>query len=811
MTKNLPDGFASPDFEALAEDGLIADDLAVDSSVEQISWAADGGEEVGGAPAEEVEFPQAFRARWAELSAMAPADALARVEAEFGDQPQQARAILSLVIAQDLNYRRGLRRAHTQNLQQKPLWDVLSAEVFEELGAQSVEALARVSRSTRPGRRALHPMAALATLALWQHGDAAEQQESGALLVEFSLPDSPDWLYELVGELMRQERRGGLRRWRKKRASSQDELSAEELLAERPRGLYALAKLQLDAGHWDAAALLAGFYLTRRLAPGPVGAPMTRLLKATDRAAMEYPQKTRLWLDVMADATVGGRLNYPWLERPMSAAIRLSFDDIEREARLRAWHDQHPYEVGHQRLFELYETDLLAMVKGDEDAQDRARRRLLNAVEHTARRHPIRARQLLEWVVIQEHPRRLPTPAGKLNFALEQVAKKPQLTKADETLVRLYVETYHIEPHAMELVRQTMDRVDWEDPKKEPGAQALKMYLVISDYERAFEHLRCKFDGVSLEHADKDAAARVKNFVEQRLNPNQLTRFVRTLFTPMEWLGQGLGHLEFISKAVERAVVILEDRIARVDLSERVLEDYREAGVEVEDFEDISQLNMAQVDRLMRKRRTMRLLISAAAGGISGGLAPLTGAMLTLADAPVLLALSADICSRFCWYYGFDPREYPELPMEIMAVALGGSRAEAIEPMLLRQNIKEYAMGKSLVVGAIAHGGVTQAGARGLNRLLQQQIGERAAGHVQDLARRAVSTGLHRRTARAVPSKTLPMLGAALGASLNVALIYDVCEAAQAVLTDRFLERKYPDWIRKFDPETYAAPDISLD
>ena len=35
--------------------------------------------------------------------------------------------------------------------------------------------------------------------------------------------------------------------------------------------------------------------------------------------------------------------------------------------------------------------------------------------------------------------------------------------------------------------------------------------------------------------------------------------------------------------------------------------------------------------------------------------------------------------------------------------------------------------------------------------------------------------------------------------ALNAALIYDLCEAAQAVLTDRFLERKYPDWPRQFE------------
>ena len=47
-------------------------------------------------------------------------------------------------------------------------------------------------------------------------------------------------------------------------------------------------------------------------------------------------------------------------------------------------------------------------------------------------------------------------------------------------------------------------------------------------------------------------------------------------------------------------------------------------------------------------------------------------------------------------------------------------------------------------------------------------------------------------------------IGALLGAALNAALIYDLCEAAQAVLTDRFLERKYPDWTRHFALDSAA-------
>ncbi len=771
----MTDGFFTPDVDELAKAGLVEESAALDEA----SVADDVSE-----------LSEDFKQRWHAILQMPPGEVLERVASEFEDRPEHGREILSLLLAQELGYRRLFRRAHS--LHHKPLWDVLARPTFAELGGPARIALERIAWSTREGRPAFHPMAALATIALWRHGDIDQQAQAAELLASFALPDEPDWLYELVNTF-----------------ADIEEREDPQTLAD--RRLIDLARLQLDAHFWDPAALICGLHLVSEYAPSWAGSPMAHLVRACDRAADQHPREARAWLEILADAAMGGYLTYAWLEKPMRAVVRLSIDDPEREAELRSWHDQRPYDADHERLRELYEAQLAAYASKDEDTRAEARRALLDEVDHTVAYHPTRAQRLLELMVMREHPRRVATLPARLNYALEQLTRKPRLSETDAWLVRLYVANYNIEPHAVRLVRRVADRIDWDDPQTPPGTDALDMYLVVSDYERAFEHLTCKFDGVTLEHADKYAAARVKFFVEKRLDPNSLTRVVRTLFTPLEWLGAGLTNLDFITRAVERALDVFDERVRRVDMTERVLEEYREAGVELDAFDDIARLNMSQVDELLQNRRTMRLLLSAVAGGLSGGLAPFSWAALSLADAPVLLGLTADICSRFCWYYGFDPRENPELPMEIMAVALGGSRAAAIEPMLLRQNLREYAVRKSLMVGAVAHGSVTQLAGRTLGKFVQDQVGKEASKKVTDLAKRAVTKNLQRRAAESVPSKTLPIVGAVLGASLNVALIYDVCEAAQAVLTDRFLERKYPDWIRKFDLEAHAAPDFSLD
>ena len=195
--------------------------------------------------------------------------------------------------------------------------------------------------------------------------------------------------------------------------------------------------------------------------------------------------------------------------------------------------------------------------------------------------------------------------------------------------------------------------------------------------------------------------------------------------------------------------------------------------------------------------------MGALAGGLSGGLAPLSWGFVSLADIPVILGLTADICGRFCWYYGFPPDEHPELPMEILAVALGGSRPDAIEPMLLRQNLREFTLRKSLIVGTLARGGLQQVAGRALGQLMEVQLTPQLAQRAGQLAQRVARRNLEQRAAQAAP-RSMPLLGALLGATLNAALLYDLCEAAQAVLTDRFLERKYPDWIRRLGSEGEA-------
>ncbi|MBA2665337.1 MAG: EcsC family protein [Bradymonadaceae bacterium] len=760
--------FVTPKREELAQAGLLdegvvseelgAQELLVDPVVGG-TITADGVVVVEGMD---------IRAHWKVLRTKSLEEVLHYVASHFADAPQARREILATWMARELGYSRLMRRK--QRVTVEPLWDVLSAHRYAELSAGGEQALWMIATAMRPHRTSLHPMAALAAIALWRHTTDAElKAKARGLLEERSLPDDPRWLYELVGEL---EARGD------------------------DNALLGLVDLELGANFWEVAAQLCGLHLVRKYAQWYAGSSTSNLTRACDRAAEQHPREDEVWLQRMADAAIGGRLSFAWLEKPIGAAIRRTVGDSNRQSALRQFHKLRLYDADYRRLDHLYNAQLEAWHK---HSSVKAYAELLEEVDRTTISNPTRAQRLLE-LMITRNARKVGSLLARIEYAIDHCAQGPKLDELEQRLIAIYVRNYAIESHAVRLVRRTHERIAWGEAPL-ASHEDLEMYLVISDYERAFEQLTCKFDGVTMEHADKNAAARTKIFVERRLDPSRITRAVRTIFTPMEWLGASIAEISLVSDAVERGMQLFESRTARLNLSEEVMGEFGAAGFALEDYAAIAKLPVDRVDTVLRRQRQQRLLLGAVAGGISGGLAPFSWGVLSLADVPIVLGLTGDICSRFCWFYGFDPREQPELPMEILAVALGGSRPSAIEPMLLRQNLCDYVVHKSVMVGALAHGGGKYVAGRSLSQLVERQMSKKSAEKVSALARRTVMRNLQRRAAEAAPSKTLPIVGALLGATLNVALLYDICEAAQAVLTDRFLERKYPLWMRQIGDE----------
>lgn len=752
--------FVTPNLEELSEAGVLSD---ADSGVLQdVLQEADGEQE--GAGGVRGKAADNVWAHWRLLKGKNLDEVLAYIADHFGDEPQRRREILTVWMAEELGYSRMRRRK--KRLMVDPLWDVLAKKRFDALSKNGPQALWYIASSMQPFRTSLHPMAALAAVALLLNSEEPGiREEARELLHQRALPDEPRWLYELVGELG--ERGDG------------------------DAALVELVDLALDANFWEVAALLCAMQLVRKYAPWRAGGVTRNLMRACDRAAEEFPLENKVWLTRMADAAMGGRLSFAWLEMPVEAAIRLAVADGARQQTLRDFHNLRLYDADYRRLDSLYEPLLEAWQKSDDPKAFSA---LIEEVELTEIANPTRAQHLLELVAARKG-RRVGSLVARVEYAIDNLPADENPEGLETRLVVMYVRNFALESHAVRLVRRAHARIDWS-LQDTAHHEDLEMYLIVSDYERAFEQLTYKFDGVVMELADKNAAARTKSFVERRMDPSRITRVVRTVFMPVEWLGASIAELNMVSAAVDHGMSLFEARTARLDLTHEVLSAYKDLGFELDGYDSIAALPVDRVDSVLFRQRQRRLLLGAVAGGISGGLAPFSWGVLSLADVPVMLGLTGDICSRFCWYYGFDPREQPDLPLEILAVALGGSMSSAIEPMLLRQNLREYVVQKSVVIGALTQGGAKHVGGRSASKFVERHLSAKSARRFNALARRTVLRNMQRRAAEAAPSKTLPVMGAVLGATLNVALLYDICEAAQAVLTDRFLERKYPEWSR---------------
>lgn len=720
------------------------------------------------------------RALWGSIRAMSAQEVLesACSLASFGEHDE------TWVYLTWLHARLGGRRHLKPKRLNRALFKLLKPKAFNTLEDDALGVVWALAQATPRARPTLDERSALGALALWIWSDAWALRAE-ALLREKPLPDSPDWLIRVV------------------RALDTGHTSRTPV--------FALAKLQAQEAFWHTSALLCGVHLTHHYASwkgGPVG---RHLEHACDVVAQSHPNKERHWVELMTDVTLRGRLDHPWLERIVSASIRLNLDNPARSATLRAYDEAKPYEASVERLRVLYAhyLDNLARDMGDPLTQTKG----LDLHQEVLRLWPLnpqRAQYLLELYLLATtqtrtfkggHQAQRDHMLGCVDE--EAVAQRPM-----QELAALYVQTMNIDAAPARFVRQWHTHVQWSTLEL-VAEDDVQVYLIISDYDRAFAHLTCKYDGMTLGHGDKHAVDQLKYFIQKRRLRASAPRVLGRTRAPIDWIGSQIAGSGLLKRLTAQSVKIFEQRTMDQDLREQVLDALDAQGVQIERFEDIAALSLETIQGTLHQRRSRRILLGALIGGLSGALAPLKWGVLSIGDIPVLLGLSADICSRFCWYYGFDPKEHPELPMTILAVALGGSTQSALEPMLVRQNLQEFVLKKNLVFNPMARRALRQVAGRTLGQMMPAQMSAVFASTAQRMARRAVRRNLQERAVQATSSRALPMMSVILGATINGALIYDLCEAAQAVLTDRFLERKYPDWVSSFEED--LPEDVSLD
>lgn len=245
-----------------------------------------------------------------------------------------------------------------------------------------------------------------------------------------------------------------------------------------------------------------------------------------------------------------------------------------------------------------------------------------------------------------------------------------------------------------------------------------------------------------------------------------LGRFSRGFFKPVEALSERLipGRvLEMTGNAVEgvlKGIATLSDRTVDVD---GVLAEAREF-CEVDRLEQLTEQDLESLDRLagsvVQKHEMMALLEGAGCG--------LGGAALLAADIPLLIGVSMRVVRLLSACYGVDPFQPGEgvIAFKVFELACAGTRdryAALLELEALRDE---------------------------LDGLEPQRRAEKAAVVAslivsREAVKRIVSLLISRKV-----FQTVPLAGAAVGASFNYMFVQDVAQAARQTYRRRFLTDK---------------------
>lgn len=710
-------------------------------------------------------LPEDFREQWEATQGHDPRVLAERVARDFDNHPDERREILCVYLAQRLGYWWSFNRRET--LLERPLWDLLDADVYAKLGPDDIEILFLIATSSRKVRPALEPRAALAAVVLWRNGDQETHRRANEILAARPLPSDMDWLFELVRVLAKR---------------------TLDLQAKSQRRLFDLLWLQHLAGFNGVVGAAIGLYFARRYGSVFDGTRKPNIIRACDRAAADYSPRMLPWLRLVADATIAGQLKSAWLEPLLAAAIRHESDDGRRQI-YQAYHRVRPYRVSSARVAELYAGPLILVRQGDTHAGAA----LLYSVDLMWDTNPVRAKDLLE-LLIAETGRSRGDRGARLTRVLEAVEDVDPLI---ERLVALYVITFDLRQTAIQLTSRLQDRVDWS--KYGLSDVDVEIYLVAADYDRPLRGQIIRYAGVDIEHVDKDAAALVHYFRTKRNQVNTLTGIVQNFATPKDWLATHFGNSDFVDDLFHRTMLAFEKYSRNHSQEQRVVTLLRVAG-QVDEVDDIPNLPARSVLRVAQLARHKALLSSALVGAVAGGLAPATSGVSAVLDAPLIMALTAEVCAATCWYFGFDPADDPELPIKILAIALAGSATDSFEPHQVHRQLHSFLVRKSLIIAAIGQGAyrsvLSPTLASGID-VLRQRTGKMASkGRLLRMIRRDAEGEWSRRLAHTANLYALPVVEGGVGATLNLALMYDICESAQAVLTDRFLARKYPGWER---------------
>lgn len=219
-----------------------------------------------------------------------------------------------------------------------------------------------------------------------------------------------------------------------------------------------------------------------------------------------------------------------------------------------------------------------------------------------------------------------------------------------------------------------------------------------------------------------------------------------------------------VGKATKGVLDLFNDAASWTVRSSAIIEEYQNDGHgQVKAVGDIHSLDLEMADRtvgyLAAKYKAL-----AAASGAGGGAVGLPG---MIAEVPVFVGLSLRAVNEYATYYGFDVSSQSERSFALQVLG-AGSASSAGEKYLALAELSRTA---------------TALGSRKTWEELNKMAFVRL---VQQVAK---MLGL--RLTKKAMAAAIPVVGAGIGAGMNVWFVSSVTEAAYMIYRERFLMHKY--------------------
>lgn len=229
-------------------------------------------------------------------------------------------------------------------------------------------------------------------------------------------------------------------------------------------------------------------------------------------------------------------------------------------------------------------------------------------------------------------------------------------------------------------------------------------------------------------------------------------------------------------------------RVSRAGLSpKRVVARHQKYGHEVESLRDVRRLDLKQVDAVRGKAASWYFPAAAALSGATAGLV-ITGGQLAIAasagaaaapsggaitgafvaDTAAVLGLASRAVGQVSLFYGYDPEE-PAEKLFVMSVVNAGTASSAAAKNAAMSDI-------SRLTQALFRGRTWEV----LNESLVTRVYQQFA---KAFGFRLTQKGL---------GKAVPMVGIAVGSTLNWSTLEGIVDAADMAYRRRFLLEKYP-------------------